>query len=167
MRLTALDLIGTGVPLAFQAISLPNQATEQPSTPNSKASPSTSSSSCLSLLSHIERLPTVPRRALIAHSPALQINHTRPSASHTHTASLSLWEKKGAINVYLTEHIHRAFSHSQNYASRAAECSECRTHTSSMCQKVGFSILFNFQFRKVLCISFAVSHFLVCSSSAL
>lgn len=80
MRLTALPQTWLELRLSrrFHQHLFSNQATEQPSAPNSKAaSPSASSAPCPSPLLHIKRLPTIPRRALIARSPGPQINHTR------------------------------------------------------------------------------------------
>jgi hypothetical protein len=107
-RSSALDMTGAEAPpeeWIYQHL-FSNQATEQPFTPNSKASPSAFSAPCPSSLLHIKRLPTVPCRALITRAPGPQTNHTRlprsgqsqnipsPSASHTQTASLLLCLKR-------------------------------------------------------------------------
>jgi hypothetical protein len=136
-----------------------NQATEQPSTPNSKASPSSPSAPCPSpLLSH-QTTPHRPRSS--AHctlscpsNQPYEAAQVRPVSEHpisvcqSHPNRLSFVVlKNGPINIHLNEHIHRAVSCSQNYASRAAECNQCRTHTSSLLPeswRLQFCSTFNF-----------------------
>jgi hypothetical protein len=171
---SALDMTGAEAPPGGSTnISSQNQATEQPSTPNSKASPSASGAPCPSPLLHIKRLPTVPRRALIARYPGPQINHTRLRTSHlrlpvTPKPPLFCCAKEKAPSTSTSPNIFIALSHAHRITqAEQPSAASAEPTPPPCCQKVGFSSLSNFQFRKVLCISLAVSRFLVCSASAL
>jgi hypothetical protein len=128
-----------------------NQATEQPSTPNSKASPSSPSAPCPSpLLSH----QTTPHRPRSSAHCTLSCPSNQPyeaaqvqpvseqpiSVCRSHPNRLSfVVQKKGPINIYLTEHIialsrtHRITQAEQpNAASPEATPAPCARKLASL-----------------------------------